>query len=120
MHIGWCKCILQSDCRLNLINLSHHHFDNLIGVYVIWCGKNKTRIIYVGKGNIRGKLIEMKSDKKVQKYGPDLFVTWAAVPFELLDGVESFLCTELNPEIYNTSNPVSLISVNLPFSKFYD
>lgn len=120
MHIGWCKCILQSNCRLNLINLNHHHFDNLIGVYVIWCKKNKTRVVCVGKGNIRNKLIAMKSDKKVLEYGPDLFITWAAVPFDLLDGVETFLCAKLEPEIYSTSNSVSSISVNLPFIKFYD
>lgn len=120
MHIGWCKCILQSTCRLNLINLSHHHFDKLIGVYIIWLVNNNTRIICVGKGNIRDKLIEMKSDKKVQEYGTDLFVTWAAVPIDLLDGVESFLCTELNPEIYSTFKPFNLINVNLPSFAIYD
>ncbi len=120
MHIIWCKCILQSNCRLNLINLSHQHFDNLVGVYVIWCKNNRTRTICVGKGNIRDKLNEMKSDKKVQEYGPDVYLTWAALPFALLDGVEAFLCTALKPEIYCTSDSINLISVNLPFLNSYD
>jgi metal-dependent hydrolase (beta-lactamase superfamily II) len=90
--------------RVDLINLSHHHFDKLIKVYAKWILNNKIRIIYVGKDNFSDKLIEMKSDKKMQKYSPDLFVTWAAAPFNLLVGLESFLCAELYPEIFSISN----------------
>ena len=114
MIIEWCKCILQSRCRLNLINLNNEYFDNLIGVYVIWSGNNMSNIISVGQGIIREKIIEMQIDKKVQSYGPDLFVTWAAVSSASLAGVEAFLCNELKPILYQIIPNREFINVNLP------
>ena len=93
MNILWCKCTLQSRCRLKIINLNNEHFDGLIGVYIIWHGNDTSNVVCVGQGNIRNKLIEMQIDKKVQEYGPDLYVTWAAVPRVSLEGVEAFLCS---------------------------
>jgi hypothetical protein len=114
MIIEWCKCILQSRCRLNLINLNNEYFDNLIGVYVIWSGNNMSNIISVGQGIIREKIIEMQIDKTVQESGPDLYVTWAAVPNVSLEGVEAFLCSELHPKVHHTKKSIELINVNLP------
>jgi hypothetical protein len=114
MIIDWCKCILQSRCRLNLINLNNEYFDNLAGVYVIWSGNDKSNIISVGKGIIRDKIIEMQNDKTVQEFGPDLFVTWAAVSRLSLKGVEAFLCSRLNPRIPHSVSDIDLINVNLP------
>jgi len=42
--------------------------------------------VSVGQGKIRDKLIVMQIDKKVQSYGPDLLVTWAAVSRTSLEG----------------------------------
>ncbi len=114
MIIDWCKCILQSRCRLNLINLDNEYFDNLIGVYVIWSGNDISNIISVGQGIIRDKIVEMRIDKTVRESGPDLFVTWAEVPNVSLEGVEAFLCNELNPKVQNTIKSIELINVNLP------
>ena len=114
MIIDWCKCILQSRCRLNLINLNNEYFDNLTGVYVIWSGNDMSNIITVGKGNIRDKIIEMQIDKTVQESGSDLFVTWASVPNVSLEGVEAFLCSRLNPRIPHSVSDIDLINVNLP------
>jgi hypothetical protein len=114
MKVEWIKCIMQSRCRLNLINLNNEHFDNLTGVYLIWQGNDKQNVIKVGKGFIRERLEVMKSDIEVQKFAPDLFVTWAAVPSTSLDGVEAFLNNELHPQLLNTLPEISLIKVNLP------
>jgi len=114
MIIEWGKCILQSRCRLNLINLNNEYFDDLIGVYVIWSGSDEKDIVCVGQGKIRDKLIEMQIDRKVQSYGPDLFVTWAAVPRVSLEGVEAFLRDELNPIIHQNITCSNFINVNLP------
>ena len=114
MTIDWCSCILQSRCRLNLINLDNEYFDNLTGVYVIWSGNDISNIISVGQGIIRDKIIEMQIDKTVQESGTDLFVTWAAVPNVSLDGVEAFLCSELNPKVHHKIMNIKLINVNLP------
>ena len=114
MNIDWCKCILQSRCRLKLINLNNEYFDDLIGVYVIWSGNDEKNIVSIGKGKIRDRLIEMQINKKVQSYGPDLFVTWAAVPSESLKGVEAFLYDELNPIVHQNITYSNSINVNLP------
>ena len=114
MNILWCKCMFQSRCRLKIINLNNEHFDGLIGVYIIWYGNDTSNVVSVGQGIIRDKLIEMQIDKKVQEYGPDLFVTWAAVPRASLEGVEAFLYSELNPLVHHNITSLDLIRVNLP------
>jgi len=114
MNIDWRKCLLQSRCDLNSINLNSEHFDNLLGVYVIWSGNDVKRIISVGQGAIRDRLIDMQINKKVRRYGPDLFVTWAAVPKASLEGVEAFLCKELNPLVHQNITSLDFINVNLP------
>lgn len=114
MNIFWCKCMLQSRCRLTILNLNNDHFNNLIGVYVIWYGNDTKNVVRVGKGIIRDELIKSKSDEKVLAYGPDLFVTWAEVPEASLDGVEAFLCKELNPILTQTIKCSELITVKLP------
>jgi hypothetical protein len=106
--------MLQSRCRLKIINLNNEHFDNLTGVYVIWYGDDMSNVVSVGQGTIRDKLIEMQMDKKVQEYGPDLYVTWAAVPGASLEGVEAFLSSELNPLVHHNITCTEAISVNLP------
>ena len=45
---------------------------------------------------------------------PDLFVTWAAVPEVSLDGVEAFLCDQLNPIVHHNITCSNFINVNLP------
>jgi len=114
MKIDWCKCVLQSSCRLNLLNLNNEHFDNLTGVYVIWSGDDIRNVVSVGQGIIRDELINMKIDKKVLGYGPDLFVTWAAVPKNSMEGVEAFLYNKLNPMVQHSIMNNDLINVNLP------
>jgi len=114
MNIDWRKCLLQSRCQLNLINLNSEHFDNLLGVYVIWSGNDVKRIISVGQGAIRDRLIDMQINKKVRGYGPGLFVTWAEVPKASLEGVEAFLCKKLNPLVHQNITCLDFINVNLP------
>lgn len=114
MNVFWCKCMLQSRCRLKIINLYNEHFDNLAGVYVIWYGDDMSNVVSVGKGTIRDKLIEMQMDKEVQEYGPDLYVTWAAIPRASLEGVEAFLSSELTSLVHHNIACLETISVNLP------
>lgn len=114
MEIDWCKCVLRSKCRLNLINLNNEYFDSLIGVYVIWSGNDTSNVVSVGQGNLRDEIVERKIDKKVLEYGPDLFVTWAVVPRISLQGVEAFLYSELNPVVHQNITCKDFINVNLP------
>ncbi|MGD8305655.1 MAG: hypothetical protein PVF17_03295 [Ignavibacteria bacterium] len=114
MNVFWCKCILQSRCRLKIIDLNNEHFDSLIGVFIIWYGDDMSNVVSVGHGTIRDKLIEMQLDKRVLEYGPDLFVTWAAVPRASQEGVEAFLSSKLNPLVHNNISYPEVITVNLP------
>ena len=114
MKIEWLKCLMQSRCRLDLINLDNEHFDSLIGVYLIWQGDDKKHVIKVGKGFIRERIAMMQRDKKVYECGPDLFVTWAKVPSDFLNGVEAYLSKELNPVIHENIVSPEVIMVNLP------
>ena len=114
MRIDWCKCVLRSRCRLNLINLNNQYFDNLTGVYVIWRGNDTSNVVSVGQGNLRDELVEKQIDKKVLEHGPDLFVNCAAVPMLSLKGVEAFLCNKLSPQIPHSESDIELINVNLP------
>jgi hypothetical protein len=47
MNILWCKCMLQSRCRLKIINLNNEHFDGLIGVYIVWHGNDRSNVVSV-------------------------------------------------------------------------
>ena len=114
MKIEWCKSEIRTGYRLNLINLCSEYFDSLIGVYVIWYGGNTSNVVVVGQGTIRDKLIDMQIDKKVQEYGPNLFVTWAVVPRASLKGIEAFLSSELTPLVQSNITRSEQISVNLP------
>jgi hypothetical protein len=114
LTVEWGKCLLMSKCRLNLINLTNEFFNDLVGIYIIWSESDIKKTIYIGRGIIRNRLNEMKSDSEVQRYGPDLFVTWAEVPTAALDGVEAFLYNELNPIIKDNLACLDLINVNLP------
>ncbi|HVO73440.1 MAG TPA: hypothetical protein VMT35_05425 [Ignavibacteriaceae bacterium] len=97
-----------------MVNLDNTHFDNLTGVYLIWQGEDKRNVIKVGKGLIREKLAAMRIDKKVQEFGPDLFVTWGEVSPDKLNGVEAYLFKEFHPIIQEELNGTETISVNLP------
>jgi hypothetical protein len=114
MNVLWIKCILQSRCRLSLINLNNEHFDNLTGVYVIWCRDGLNNTVKVGKGIIRDELFKIKNDKSLLQYGPDLFATWAEIPRDSLEGVEAFLCGKLHPAVSNGIKCLDLVDVNLP------
>ena len=69
---------------------------------MIWSGDDIRNVVSVGQGIIRDELIDMKIDKKVLGYGPDLFVTWAAVPRNSMEGVEAFLYNKLNPMVQHS------------------
>ncbi|RPI75532.1 MAG: hypothetical protein EHM47_02400 [Ignavibacteriales bacterium] len=114
MNVEWIKCIMQSRCRLDLINLDNTHFDSLTGVYLIWQGKDKRNVIKIGSGAIRECLTNMKKNTEVQKFAPDLFVTWASVPLKSLNGVEAFLNNEFHPRLSGSLNAPDLININLP------
>ena len=75
-------------------------------------------VIYVGQGNIKDRLYKHRGDIEIQKYGKlsTLFVTWAEVSNDKLEGVEAFLAKTYNPRVGQHNDSVRPIPVNLPFN----
>ena len=116
MNVGWNKCQGNVWCKLNEVDLSHNHFDNMRGVYVIWYNLHNPEAVRVGQGFIRDRLQAHRHDQDVQYYAHlGLYVTWARVPENSLNGVEAYLAQNLNPLVGEQFPNVPLISVNLPW-----
>ena len=115
MQLSWTKCQGGVWCKLNFVNLSHDHFNNKRGVYIIWHGGESPKVVYVGQGDIKDRLLEHRSDDRIQRYEHlDLYVTWATVPENSLDGVEKCLADKWQP-IVGIHPQVPPISVNSPW-----
>jgi hypothetical protein len=103
-------------CSLNKVNLSHEHFDDLEGVYIIWHGGPTPKIVRVGQGVIRTRLTAHRQDEEIQAYaGLNLYVTWARVDASSRGGIEAFLADELSPLVGERFPDVPPIPVNLPW-----
>jgi len=116
MKVDWIKCSNGNVwCLLNSVDLTDTCFDNLIGVYVIWHGGNPPITVKIGQGDIRDRFTAHRNDQSIQKYDNlGLFVTWAEVDANSLDGVEKFLGDELQPLVGTRFPNVTAIQVNLP------
>lgn len=117
MNIKWNKC--QGDVwgPLNGVDLSHDHFDQMEGVYVIWHGGPNPKTVRIGQGVIKDRIAAHREDPEVQAYSSkSLFVAWAAVAVAARDGVENFLAQALKPLVGERFPDAVPISVNLPWS----
>lgn len=118
MNVYWIRCQNNAWCSLSTLDLSHQHFDNLRGIYIIWYWQNKDnpRTVKVGQGMIRERLTAHRSDNKLQSYAEKgLYVTWTNLPPHLLAGVERYLGETLQPlESYLFPDDPP-IRVNLPW-----
>ena len=86
------------------------------GVYVIWHGGANPKTVYVGKGNIAQRIQAHRNEANITKYlSNGLFVTWARVPTEQQDGVESYLFRALQPLVYEQTPSASPTAVNHPW-----
>ena len=85
------------------------------GVYLIWHSGVNPRVVYIGQGDISGRLSSHQNDSKILKYASEgtLLTTWGRVEDAFKGGVERFLIETYNP-LVNVSVPnVRPISVNL-------
>ena len=116
MSVNWIKCVNDNWCQLNMVNLNHHHFDNLRGVYVIWHGGTNPQTVRVGQGFIKDRLVSHQNDSEIQAYKDfGLYVTWTSIPEAYLNGVEAYLAQALRPMIGELFPNVPPIPVNLPW-----
>jgi len=116
MELAWIKCVGDSWCQLNRVNLVHSHFDDMEGVYVIWHAGTDAHTVRVGQGNIRERLTAHRTDVEVQAYANHgLYVTWASVTPGNRDGIEAYLAVKLTPRKGVRSPKAAPIPVNLPW-----
>jgi len=116
MQLHWMKCQGDVWCKLSTVNLEHQHFNDMEGVYIIWHGGENAATVKVGHGNIRSRLYAHRQDASIQAYNDlGLFVTWARVPLQFRDGVETFLGTRLKPKVGDRFPNVPPVEVNFPW-----
>lgn len=117
LTLYWNSCVGNIWCPLGTVNLEHHHFDDLYGVYIIWHWDNQQRL-YIHKvgqakdSEIRTRLEEHRRYFEDPYSGYALYVTWAEVAISNIDGVETYLGNRLKPD--DRYPDVLPITVNLP------
>ncbi len=88
-----------------------------IGVYIIWHGGQTPWTVYVGQGDIKNRFSTHRVDRRIIAYRPKgLFVTWAWVCQNELDGIERFLADQLRPLVEDKHPDVRPLPVNLPWA----
>jgi hypothetical protein len=116
MQLNWQKCQGEVWCKMNFVRLDHSHFNNLEGVFIVWHGGPNPATVFVGKGSIRDKITQYRSDERIQKFADlGLFTTWTPVSPESRAGVEAFLINNLNPIVRDQIPAAEPIQVNKPW-----
>jgi len=112
MQIAWQKCQGNVWGSLMDVDLSHSHFNNMEGVYIIWQGNGP--VVRVGQGIIRDRLSAHRRDRAITAHN-SLYVTWAPVSSLYRDGVERYLADILKPVVGDAFPNVSPAQVPLPW-----
>lgn len=87
------------------------------GVYIIWHGGRPGRVVYVGQGDIKARLLAHRNTSKITQYAAygRLRVTWASVRAAQADGVERYLADKWHPLVGDAHPDVLPIAVNSPW-----
>lgn len=85
------------------------------GVYLIWYSGVNPRVVYIGQGDISGRLSSHQNESRILKYASEgtLLTTWGSVDDSLKRGVERFLIDTYKPLVNVRVPNVRPISVNL-------
>lgn len=117
LELSWTKCQDNNECDLLALNLENDHFDNLVGIYIIWHSGLHPAVVRLGQGIIKDRLREHRSDSEILYYEKEgkLYATWADVSQRYIDGVERYLANTWNPKIGSSFPDVNPIEVNSPW-----
>lgn len=87
------------------------------GVYIIWHTGNPGRVVRIGQGDVRARLIAHRNDSRITAYRSSgkLLVTWAAVSASQVDGVERHLANQWPPLVGDAFPNAYPIAVNSPW-----
>ncbi len=111
MKLTWIKCTSGKWCEFMTVNLTHEHFNNLIGVYMVWSGEI---VIRLGSGVIKDRIAAHRENSEITKYD-NLKVTWAEVDEDDMQGVEKYLADTFNPAVGDRFPDLDPIVVNSPW-----
>lgn len=116
MILDWVKCG-RDWCSFRGVDLSNSHFDNLVGVYVIWYAGADAATVYVGQGDIAERIRAHRIDSRFDAYSRRiLHASWAQVGPTYRDGIERYLIDQLRPLISQVGPVAAPIGVNYPWS----
>lgn len=115
LQLNWIKSTQGNWLPLERVNLSN---VTTSGVYIIWHGGQKPRVVRVGQGDIADRLTAHREDNAILAYREhgELFVTWAAVSARLVDGVERYLANSWSPLVGDRFPYAAPVPVNSPFA----
>lgn len=116
-NLTWNKCgESKTWCDFFTLNLTHEHFDDMEGVYIIWHTGNPAKTVRVGQGVIKDRLASHRDDRAIAGYkSHGMKVTWARVSATQRNGVERYLAEALSPLVGDRFPDVAAIQVNLPW-----
>ena len=120
MALNWKRCSGDIWCKLNGVNLKHEYFNqDVFGVYIIWHGGTnliKPRVVYIGQGNIKDRIMYHRQHLDVQKYEHlGLYVTWARVSDDYINNVKAYLADKWDPIVGEHHPQAPPIEVNSPW-----
>lgn len=112
LTVTWIKCGTNW-CPLKHVNLAN---VTASGVYIIWHEGNPGRVVRVGQGDIKQRLMVHRVDPEILQYekAGTLRVTWASVSAAQQDGVERYLAEKWSPLVGDAFPDVAPIAVNSP------
>ena len=116
LQVYWARCVVRGKRVWCLLKEVDTESVNTSGVYVIWHGGHVPRVIYIGQGDIAGRINHHRSSSRILQYETKglLMITWATVPESERKGVEQFLVDSYEP-LRGNEDETQPIPVNLPW-----
>ncbi|MBI2063984.1 MAG: hypothetical protein HYT65_03280 [Candidatus Yanofskybacteria bacterium] len=104
--------------NLMTLDVAGQHFDDMVGIYVIWHGGSYPWTVRVGQGVVRDRLGKHRIDPDILKYKDlGLNVSWVKVGSQdERDNIEAYLANVLDPKVGKRFPDKSGKPVNAPWN----
>lgn len=115
LQLHWVKSTTGDWLSFDNVDLSNVTAE---GVYIIWHDGDPGRVVRLGQGNIKARLLAHRNDTAITAHRSKgkLRVTWASVSAAQRDGVECHLAGYWNPLVGDAFPDCPPIEVNSPWS----
>jgi tricorn protease-like protein len=114
LNVTWKKCGDDGHwCSFERVDLTN---NTDTGVYAIWHGGEKPKVVYIGQGKVADRVGAHRSDRRITAFANlKLYVTWANVSTFQMNGVERYLANRYPPLVGDAHPNVLPIEVNGPW-----